>query len=514
MQKLYRNYPPGLRDLALLSLTKKMTQGQPGPLVSASSSWSKSRPDGPESGPEDDPDPQLPPPPDTDKSPASSTLSPYEDPLWKNDMSGLRLYEDPYHPRPVHDPHHLHPWHRPTKEELLRYARGFWTRLQIRFKWFTIRSFRRFNADDISAFFTLGSLGTIILFVVGTTTFVSVVFAGAKLLNLDHWIARKLTDYLTAETGVSVVFESAIAPKWREGRISFKNVFISRRSSYDPETLRKERLEVLAGQRRVRVYAEDEDAIRRAHAVGQAPMHPHAHAHEQNATASSPTRLPKSEPEDNHGGHAWDGMFYEDSEMALPMSARARGLDSELLNNNFTMFDLSVDSIDVQLDFGQWWDGKGILRSAVVRGVRGTVDRRQVFWDPSRVYDPKAARRKAKRGDFELDRLDVEDVLLTIYQPRNFRPFNMSIFSASLPRFRKQWIFYDILSANSITGQFDGCLFSLHTPQSVGKSVEKERLQSQQSQWNRVVSLSLLPCSFLSCAVHGLTNLDRSRAFA
>lgn len=44
--------------------------------------------------------------------------------------------------------------HRPTRDDFLKVASGFWQRLRIRFKWFTIRSFRRFNADDISAFIT------------------------------------------------------------------------------------------------------------------------------------------------------------------------------------------------------------------------------------------------------------------------------------------------------------------------------------------------------------------------
>lgn len=56
----------------------------------------------------------------------------------------------------------------PTQEDLLRYARGFWTRMRIRFKWFTIRGFRRFNVDELSAFFTLGGLGTAIWVIVGT----------------------------------------------------------------------------------------------------------------------------------------------------------------------------------------------------------------------------------------------------------------------------------------------------------------------------------------------------------
>lgn len=60
------------------------------------------------------------------------------------------------------------PRNSPTQEDLLRIARGFWTRMRIRFKWFTIRGFRRFNIDELSAFFTLGGLGTAIWVIVGT----------------------------------------------------------------------------------------------------------------------------------------------------------------------------------------------------------------------------------------------------------------------------------------------------------------------------------------------------------
>jgi distribution and morphology protein 31 len=35
--------------------------------------------------------------------------------------------------------------------------------------------------------------------------------------------------YLTKSSGVKVVFESAIVPKWGDGVITFKNVFVSRR---------------------------------------------------------------------------------------------------------------------------------------------------------------------------------------------------------------------------------------------------------------------------------------------
>jgi mitochondrial distribution and morphology protein 31 len=65
--------------------------------------------------------------------------------------------------------------HRPTKEELLAAATGFWSRLKVRFKWFSIRSVRPWNADDWSAFVSWFVLGNIVWIFVGTTTFFSLV---------------------------------------------------------------------------------------------------------------------------------------------------------------------------------------------------------------------------------------------------------------------------------------------------------------------------------------------------
>lgn len=63
--------------------------------------------------------------------------------------------------------------HRPSKEELLAAATGFWSRLKIRFKWFSIRSARPFNADEIGAFFSWVLVGHVIWIILGTTTFFS-----------------------------------------------------------------------------------------------------------------------------------------------------------------------------------------------------------------------------------------------------------------------------------------------------------------------------------------------------
>ena len=57
---------------------------------------------------------------------------------------------------------------RPTRDDLLKVADGFWQRARIRFRWFTIKSFRKFNADDISAFITWFLMSQTIWILVGT----------------------------------------------------------------------------------------------------------------------------------------------------------------------------------------------------------------------------------------------------------------------------------------------------------------------------------------------------------
>jgi distribution and morphology protein 31 len=75
--------------------------------------------------------------------------------------------------------------HRPTKEELLAAATGFFSRLKARFKWFSIRSARPWNVDDWSAFVSWFVLGNIVWILVGTTTFFSLV-----ILSINTVVAQ------------------------------------------------------------------------------------------------------------------------------------------------------------------------------------------------------------------------------------------------------------------------------------------------------------------------------------
>jgi distribution and morphology protein 31 len=90
----------------------------------------------------------------------------------------------------IHLPHMPKMPHRPTKEELLAAATGFWSRLKVRFKWFSIRSSRPWNIDDWSAFVSWFVLGNIAWVFVGTTTFFSLV-----ILSINTVVAQGMSNH-------------------------------------------------------------------------------------------------------------------------------------------------------------------------------------------------------------------------------------------------------------------------------------------------------------------------------
>jgi len=129
---------------------------------------------------------------------------------------------------------------------------------------------------------------------------------------------------------------------------------------------------------------------------------------------------------------------------------------------NHSMIDLTIEELEVKLS--AWWliEGKGLVKEAVLKGVRGVIDRRTEKpipnWKPTRLV--------WQRGDFELVSFSVYDMLITLHYPDpTFRPITVSIFSLQCGLFRRQWLLYDLFHANSIVGVFDGSLFNFGPPQ-------------------------------------------------
>ena len=297
--------------------------------------------------------------------------------------------------------------HRPTKDELLAAATGFWSRLKVRFKWFSIRSVRPFNADEIGAFFSWFLLGHMLWIILGTTTFFSLAILAVNTVVAQETLARWVGNYLTKSSGIKIVFESAIVPRWGDGVITFKNVFVSRRP----------------GQGKGRVSKGSPETAAAAAAVTAAI---------DRSRESSSGQVPDTEEDEN-----------------------------------YTQFDVSLETVNVTLSFTKWFNSKGLLRDVEIKGVRGVIDRTSVRYDGEQI-DPKSYRHEHNPGDFEIDSFKMEDLLVTVYQPKGFRPFSVSIFNCDLPKLRRQWLFYDFLSANTMSGSFDESLFTIHPRQMHG----------------------------------------------
>jgi distribution and morphology protein 31 len=262
--------------------------------------------------------------------------------------------------------------------------------------------------------------------VLGTTTFFMLTIFLVNTAFSQETIGQWIGNYLTKSSGIKVVFETAVVPKWGDGVISFRNVFVSRRPGQ--------------GKGKVSKGSHTEMAAAAA-AIAQ---------QEKDTQDGVPE---KAEPEED---------------------------------TNYTQFDISFDTVNVTLSFSKWFNGKGLLKDVEIKGIRGVVDRTSVHTIEG--VDPRSYKHEHNPGDFELESFKMEDLLVTIYQPGGFRPFSVSIFSCDLPQLRKQWLFYDFLSANMMSGSFDNSLFTIHPRQThnyTGVQLSSGRDTEDGSSWKK-----------------------------
>jgi distribution and morphology protein 31 len=326
-------------------------------------------------------------------------------------------------------PHTLPHLYRPTKAELLEAASGFWSRIKIHFKWLTIRSARPFNADEIYALFSWIVAAHVLWIVLGTTTFVMLTVFLINTAFSQETLAKWIGNYLTKSSGIKVVFETAVVPKWKDGVISFRKVYVSRRP----------------GQQGGKVSKGSQTEM---------------------AAAAAAVAQQEKEGKDDADEVADSHEVEEDT--------------------NYTQFDISMDTVNVTLSFSKWFNGKGLLEDVEIKGIRGVIDRTSVRTIEG--VDPRSYKHEHSPGDFELSSFKMEDLLVTIYQPGGFRPFAVSVYSCDLPQLRKQWLFYDFLSANMMSGSFDNSLFTIHPRQThnyTGTQLSSGRETDDGSTWKK-----------------------------
>ena len=172
-------------------------------------------------------------------------------------------------------------------------------------------------------------------------------------------MAAKLGSYLTAHSGVTVIFESAIVPKFslRDSRITFKNVYVSRgmhsNEHSDDENdeeafLEESQIEQTSEKSRRAARKRSDSRVRRM-------------SGEQLADIRS--RDTYEEHQRRH--HSIHHEQQQQQQLVL--------IKTEDRKPQLTHFHFTIDSIEVALSLPRWLDGKGLVKEAKVKGVRGVI---------------------------------------------------------------------------------------------------------------------------------------------
>lgn len=125
------------------------------------------------------------------------------------------------------------------RNKLLKETDNILSRLKIRIRWFLKRSTNPFNTDDIGALISWILVSHVLVFIIWTTTFVSLIIYLMNTVLAQEYLAKKIGKLITSNNNLTVIFENAIVPSWSSGKITFNKVFVSRRPYGEDDTFNK-----------------------------------------------------------------------------------------------------------------------------------------------------------------------------------------------------------------------------------------------------------------------------------
>ena len=125
------------------------------------------------------------------------------------------------------------------RNKLLKETDTILGRLKIRIRWFLKRSTNPFNTDDIGALISWILVSHVLVFIIWTTTFVSLIIYLMNTVLAQEYLAKKIGKLITSNNNLTVIFENAIVPSWSSGKITFSKVFVSRRPYGEDDTFNK-----------------------------------------------------------------------------------------------------------------------------------------------------------------------------------------------------------------------------------------------------------------------------------
>jgi len=284
---------------------------------------------------------------------------------------------------------------------------------------------------------------TFLLWFLYSNTLVLVLTSGAILsfslfifnsVQFQEYVTGIIGNYLSKVTGYKITFDSTMIPLWKEKSVIFKNITVQ----YNVDTVKEmQQKELNKKQKKQKII----------------------------------------------GYLTFNRNKIESKEEEIKV------------DDNFTYYDLKIDEIDMYISPMKLMRGKNFIKKCLVKGVRGDIDRRNIYNDPNDVYDPSFERKKHHNREFAIKKLSIEDMSVNMLC-KNFRPYKIAIFNADLSKFRLRYIVHDILSANSIVGMLDSSLFSIYRP--YHNAHRKSQLNGIPDVRKSYLKINSLPIDFLN----------------
>lgn len=191
----------------------------------------------------------------------SPKRAPQSTPPLKNDASipSNETHQAPKTEEPLPLKNHASTTARITKDQLLAKANSAISRMHIRLKWLLKKSNRPLNTDDYLALVSWLMVGNVLVLILGTTTFVSLVIFTANTVFAQEFVARKMGEFVTKNSNLTVTFEHAIVPGWSDGKISFRKCFVSKRPKRSSKFAKGSQAEEYARSQEVSEPEETDD---------------------------------------------------------------------------------------------------------------------------------------------------------------------------------------------------------------------------------------------------------------
>ncbi|KAH3667294.1 hypothetical protein OGAPHI_002943 [Ogataea philodendri] len=149
--------------------------------------------------------------------------------------------------------------------------------------------------------------------------------------------------------------------------------------------------------------------------------------------------------------------------------------------NGHLKYSFKIDTVTVTLSLSKWMEGKGLIKDVNLTGVIGTADLDEHYEE---VMD------EAFSPQYEFEQFEVNNLKLVMKRKKS-APMEVEIFNCKLPKLRRNWITYDFINADALSGSINGSLITLHKRQHQFAQFAGMDTTEDNSPWKKVTRLRI-----------------------